>query len=713
MQITDTAQKILEERYFLEGESSWDDVASRVANYFGKDRAEKDEFFWMLKEMNALPNSPVLMNAGTEINSFAACFVLPIEDNIESIYKYYMDAAKISKSGGGVGANFSAIRAEGSSVGSTGKVASGPLSFAEIQNVSTETIKQGGKRRGANMGVLDVDHKDIKKFITAKDTPGVLENFNLSVRVTDDFMDSVACSVSGGNKLHTMRMQDKQDLWDMIIDRAWSSAEPGILFGDAAERGNLVPHLGELTSTNPCGEQWLFPYESCTLGSINLSNMVTQDMVDWVKLKQAIESIVLLLNRVIDKTEMPIQECQDALHETRKIGVGIMGLHDLLIQMGVPYGSKRGRAIAHNIMRFVSNTAADYSKVLGKDEGYYKGYDSLESETFPQKCFPRRNAHLTSIQPTGTVSMLADCSSGCEPYYAPITFKTVLDNTEFEMPNKWLKTYANDAGLSIQDFLEASWEIFKGAQDINWRDHVKMQATLQTEVDSSISKTINMPNDATREDIREAYELAWKLGCKGITIYRDGSRQEQVLSTKSGKGTEPTPSDSASDGGGLLDDVGVPEQGYPIIVKDFPVPYKIDLPDKLSSTRYRIRDNNGKKVYFNVCTQAGNPVEVFARLPEPAQDSYWRVIGRLISLCLRYNIPLKDVCKQLSKSSSSVGDVPAKLARILDGYQDTESPDDITFPKRGGALKCPQCEASCIPEGGCWTCHECGWSKCT
>ena len=738
VKITETAQKVLEERYFLKGETKWEDVASRVACWFGATAKEQTAFMNMLSDMDGLPNSPTLMNAGTDIEAYSACYVLPVEDSIESIFKYYSDAGLISKSGGGVGANFSAIRSAGTTVNSTDGVASGPISFMKGQDALTDVIKQGGRRRGANMGILECDHPDAMDFIKAKDEAGVLENFNLSVGITDKFMEKVMLN----SQVNTY--PEEKAMWDEIIQRAWSSAEPGVLFMDVAERQNTVPHLGKLKATNPCGEQWLLDYESCTLGSINLSNHValakdkrvamygpvgiktvkeTNYIVDWDKLRETTKTMTLLLNRILDKSEMPIPECQAAMELTRKIGVGIMGLHDMLIQLGLPYNSEEGRQLASEVMKFVAACADEESTRLGKLQGCYAGWEfpaSIDGLEVPR----RRNANLTTIAPTGTLSMLADCSSGCEPYYAPVTYKTVLDGTEFAMYNKWLPEKEQEyieKGFGLSD---EGRKLFKGAEDIHWRDHIKMQAALQIHVDSSISKTINMPNDATKEDIDEAYKLAWRLGCKGVTVYRDGSRAEQVLSTEGGAGEV---------GGDRGENIQAESKDDTLTVSHQPVPYKMDLPDELNSRRYRLRDSDRNKIYFNVCTFDGQPVEVFAKGSELVSGSYWNTICRLLSLCMRYNIPLDDIKKQLRKSSDSVSDMPSRLARILDKYDEPEESQEasedvweavLSPAPQGMSLEdkpdltgrhstgCPECLGSLTPGGGCMYCENCGWSKC-
>lgn len=674
VQITETAQKVLEERYFIEGEKCWEDLADRVARFFGNSREEVEEFYNHLRVMNYLPNSPTLMNAGTPLTSYSACFVLPIEDSIESIFKFYKDAALISKSGGGVGASFSKLRANNSVVKTTDGVASGPLSFMKGQDALTNIIKQGGRRRGANMMVLDVHHPDIMDFITAKDTPGVLENANLSVMVDDEFMSKVKEGY-----------REELNIFDEIAKRAWSSGEPGLLFKN---RINQDDYTGKgIEAVNPCGEQPLLPYESCSLIAINLANIVkTSGGIDYGKLKQVTRSAVRFMNRVLDKSKFPIPECQEAMEDTRKIGVGIMGLHDMLIQIGVPYDSEEGRYHADIVMGYIANTAYTESEKIGEEEGYCKASYNASSK--------RRNLNLTTIAPTGTLSMIADVSSGCEPYYSPVTYKTVLDGTTFTMVNKHIpeelqREIIEDNGKTPVAALmnEEEWNLYKGAEDIYWKDHISMQAILQLNVDSGISKTINMSNDSTVEDVKNAYIYAWESDCKGITIYRDGSRDSQVLSSS----IENTKEDRSKEA-----------------IVELPVPYKLVLEDELKAVRYRIKDKEGNKVYFTVCEQDDVPVEVFSRLPEEVQDSSWHTISRLLSLALRYNIPLDDITKQLRKSSSSISDTPSRVARILDKYNKKNntavcSKDSV----------CPDCGGRTIFIGGCVECEaRCGWSKC-
>lgn len=683
LKITDTAQTVLKKRYYKNNEKKFSHLAKNVATYFGKDESEIITFETAMNNGDFLPNSPALMNAGTGINSFSACFVLPVEDNINSIYKLYSDAAKISKSGGGVGANYSKIRGKNSIVNSTNGVASGPLSFMEVQDVSTANIKQGGKRRGANMGILNYDHPDILDFITCKENNKVLTNFNLSVMVDDSFMDSVI------NKTNP----DNEKLWNLLCEKAWKSAEPGVLFGDRIERDNLVPHMYKLDATNPCGEQPLGPYESCSLGSINVGNFYNKETndVDWDGLVQISKTATLFMNRILDKSIMPIPECQEALNKTRKIGVGIMGIHDLLIQMNVPYDSQEGRDVASNVMRIVSDSANEESQRLGDKEGYYDAYD--ESLKLPK----RRNLNLTTIAPTGTLSMIADCASGCEPYYFVVTEKTVLDGTTFIMPNKWfvkaleehpdvensqsvIQAVKSAGKVCIPEVPKELQEVFKGAGEISPDGHVMMQAALQRYVDSSISKTINMPNSATIEDVKHVYELAYKSGCKGITVYRDGSRDEQVLAINTKK-------------------KGGKENG------------KKHLPNELDAKRYKIKGPDGNSTYIIICFDENEaPMEVFAKFPFENnidlkdKSIMWATTNRLVSLALRFGIPIEEIIKQLDKSSGGMFDLPAQLSKLLKTF--------MSKTKIGYYKKCDDCGGKVVYTEGCEKCLSCGASKC-
>ena len=716
MQITETAKKVLEKRYYVNNESTYGDLCKRVSNFFGKTKEEKEAFYNLMFDGYFLPNSPALMNADTNINSFSACFVLPIEDNIESIYKFYSDAAKISKSGGGVGCNYSKLRAKNSTVNSTNGVASGPLSFAEVQDKSTDIIKQGGRRRGANMMVLNCDHPDILEFIDYKNDKTKLNNFNLSVNITDEFMSKI----DGG---------EEKQIWDRICERAWECGEPGVLFGDTAERFNVVKHLGKLESTNPCGEQWLLNYESCSLGSINLGKVINDDeIIDFDKLEEIVNKAVLFMNRILDKTIMPISECQEALNKTRKIGIGIMGLHDLLIKFGLPYDSEDARNVAKNIMDFISDKAHGASFKLGQKEGIYEGY-------IPG-CPIRRNANLTTIAPTGTLSMIADCSSGIEPYYSVITIKNVLDGENLVLINKWfekslrkikseeetkeiIEKIKKAGNINIPEVPKQIKKLFKGANDISPKDHVLMQAALQKYVDSSISKTINMPSSATVEDVKEVYLLAYKNGCKGITIYRDGSRDGQVLTTsKTPKNSVFSRPDNINFTFAPKRPKSLPAEIHHCSIKGTPwvvivgllneKPYEV-FAGELNDLYIPKTCKNGtitktKSGTYSLTIKIRNSEVEFKEIANTLMTAEQKALTRMISLSLRHGVHYEFIVNQLKKASGDITDFASVVNRVLRSYI-----SQYVYAKE---KKCKECGNKIIFVEGCEKCSVCGFSKC-
>jgi len=695
--LTETAETVLKKRYYLKNED-WPELCARVGDAVGADPFEQDEFADLIYSLDFLPNSPCLMNAGTELNQLSACFVLPVDDSMEGIFGAIRNGALVHKSGGGTGYSFSRLRAKNAPVSSTQGIASGPLSFMYVFDAATETIKQGGKRRGANMAVLRVDHPDIMDFIGAKSVDGQFSNFNFSVALTDEFMEAVK---RGIGELYMLRDPqrgivgglDASEVFDAIVHNAHATGEPGVLFIDAANRANPTPHLGEYEATNPCGEQYLLPYESCNLGSINLSRFVASDGIDYSRLRKVTHMAVRFLDAVIDVTSFPIPEIEAATKRTRKIGLGIMGLHDMLILLGFPYDSADGRQRAVEVMNFIKKEAEVASRELANIRGGYP------AEVIDFK--PQRNATLTSIQPTGTVSMIADCSSGCEPYFAIVTRKNVLDGESFLMINKHFERIARAEGFYSDELMErvASsgtvvghdeipeeyQQLFKTAQDISPKNHILMQAALQSHgVDSSISKTINMPTTATAEDVKKAYLKAWKLGCKGLTIYRDGSRSAQPLTAGATK-VEGTPSVSSWSG-----------------------PTKNSLADVLDAKRYRLNGENNETIYITVCSDdAGNPVEVFAKFPYEnhaelrGKSTMWTTTCRLVSLLLRYGVPMEEVIKQLDRSSGNMLDLPAQLCKLLKNGSEYSEP-------------CPECRVGTLVfEEGCSVCKTCGYSKCS
>jgi len=512
-------------------------------------REIEKEFLDMMVNLEFLPNSPTLMNAGTGSGlNLSACFVLPVEDSIEKIFESVKQMAIIQKAGGGTGFSFSRLRPSGDTVKSTSGIASGPISFMQAFDAATEVIKQGGKRRGANMGIMRVDHPDILDFIVCKEKEGILKNFNISVAVTDKFMNAVERDkdfelINPKNKrpLKTLRARA---IWNLILTMAWKNGEPGIIFIDTINKFNPTPQIGEIESTNPCGEQPLLPYESCNLGSINLSKFVTEGKIDWEKLKKIVRLSVRFLDNVIDANNYPIAQIDEMTKQNRKIGFGVMGFAEMLIQLGIPYNSNDGIKTAEQVMKFITEEGRNMSEELGKEKGSFQNF---KGSALDKKYEEMRNATVTTIAPAGTISVIGNCSSGIEPLFAvayirdvseSIGMKLVEINPLFEAAAIKEGFYNDDliknisGRTSIQELKDVPKEIkevFTTAHDISPEWHVKMQAAFQKYVDNAVSKTLNFPNSATPNDIEKVYMLAYKSGCKGITVYRSGSREIEIL----------------------------------------------------------------------------------------------------------------------------------------------------------------------------------------
>ncbi len=565
--LTQNALKVLESRYFLrdargEVAETAEGLFRRVAKVVAaaerrhgaspaQTRAIEEDFYRAMALGEFMPNTPTLMNAGAPLGQLSACFVIPVGDSVDSIFDALKATAEIHKSGGGTGFDFSPIRPKGDLVRSTGGRASGPVSFMRIFDTVTDVIKQGGKRRGANMGILRIDHPDILEFIEAKTEKGALKNFNISAAATDAFMRAVMAGKTF--RLRNPRTgtpageKSAREVFGRIIEAAWRTGDPGMIFLDAINRRNPTRHLGPIASTNPCGEVPLHPWESCNLGSINLAKTVAGDAMrgrmDWAKLSELTQAGVRFLDDIIDANRYPLPEIERATKANRRIGLGVMGLAEAFIHLGIPYDSKEALSVGRSIMAFIEKEARTASERLGKERG---SFPNFKGSLWRRKGYRHmRNATATTIAPTGTISIIAGCSSGIEPLFAVSFVRNVLDGARLVETAPLFERIARGRGFwseelaltiaktgSVQDIKAVPDDVkrlFKTALEIGVEQHVRMQAAFQAHVDNAVSKTINLPEAASEDDVRRAYLLAWKLKCKGITVYRYGSKPDQVL----------------------------------------------------------------------------------------------------------------------------------------------------------------------------------------
>lgn len=684
------------------------------------------EFYNLMVSRKFLPNSPTLMNAGTDIGQLAACFVLPVDDTIEGIFDAVKYAAMIHKSGGGTGFAFSRLRPRNSRVGSTGGVASGPVSFMRIFNTATEQIKQGGKRRGANMGILRVDHPDILDFINAKQVEGEFTNFNLSVGLTEKFMDAVEkrenYDLVDPHTKKTVGKLNAGEVFDLLVKDAWKSGDPGIVFLDRINRDNPTPLQGQIESTNPCGEQPLLPYEACNLGSINLSLFVNgdrnpdgdplEDGVDWEKLRETVGLAVRFLDNVIDASKYPLKEIGETVRRNRKIGLGVMGFADMLYQLGIPYDSKEGLAMAEKVMKFIDDAGHDASEDLAGERGSFK--DFAYSAFPPMGIKARRNATVTTIAPTGTLSIIGGCSSGIEPLFALSFTRNVMDGQKLTEVNPYFEKAVADAGLSTPELMEEVASrgnvqsllslpedlrrVFVTAMDIAPLWHVRMQAAFQRHTDNAVSKTVNLPNSATEDDIREVYWLAYKEGCKGVTVYRDGCRSLQVLATGEGQKK--------------LDGAQAAQES----------PKKKERPEVMNGFTQKVPTGLGT-MYLTVNELDGKPFEVFATIGKSGHSTTAKAeaIGRLVSLALRSGIDVKDIVEQLRgiggehpvfRRKGMLLSIPDAIAWVLESHymKDTHYSGGVTDLEN--RPRCPECGGELVFSEGCMHCPQCGYSRC-
>jgi ribonucleoside-diphosphate reductase alpha chain len=568
--LTVNALEVLKARYLLRDEKEnttetptklFERVAKATAKVdkIFREKPEKSEkiFYEMMAKLEFLPNTPTLFNAGTDIGQLSACFVLPVEDSLDGIFTTVKNMALIEQTGGGVGFNFSRLRPRGDIVRSTKGVASGPVSFMRIFDTATEVIKAGGKRRGAMMGILRVDHPDVLEFITAKQNPTFLSNFNVSVAVTDEFMQAVEADEAywlvnprNREKVKTLKARE---VWNLMARSAWASGDPGVVFIDEINRHNPTPEVGRIESTNPCGEQPLLPYESCNLGSINLSRMVENGKISWDKLRETVRNAVHFLDNVVDANVYPLEEIAEITRANRKIGLGVMGFADMLIMVGVPYDSEEALELGEQVMKFIEEEAHKKSREIGEARG---SFPNFERSIWKDRYSAFRNATVTTVAPTGTISIIAGCSSGIEPLFAISFMRNVLGGARLFETNALFEETAKARGFYSAKLLEEIAKtgsvqkiagvpddvkrLFMTALDIDPVWHVKMQAAFQKSTDNAVSKTVNLPFEAKVEDVREIYDLAWQLKCKGVTVFRYGSKPEQVLyigeiKTKEGK----------------------------------------------------------------------------------------------------------------------------------------------------------------------------------
>ncbi|NOZ63639.1 MAG: adenosylcobalamin-dependent ribonucleoside-diphosphate reductase [Caldiserica bacterium] len=560
LKLSFNALRVLQKRYLRKDEKGkivetpsqmFERVARTIAEAekeYGEDVGKREKiFFELMRNLEFLPNSPTLMNAGTPLGQLSACFVIPIEDSMEGIFRALHHMALIHQSGGGTGFSFSALRPRGDVVQSTGGIASGPVSFMKIFDTATQVIKQGGRRRGANMGILSVHHPDILEFITTKDTPGVLENFNISVAVTDQFMEAVKQDkdyplVNPRTGKEVRRLKAREVI-NLISYHAWKNGDPGVVWIDEINRYNPTPHLGRIEATNPCAEQPLLPYESCNLGSINLSRLCKEGKIDWERMEQVVEIAVRFLDDVIEVNKFPIPEVGKMTRANRKIGLGVMGFADLLIKLNIPYNTEEAEKIAGEIMHFIHKIAVRTSAKLAEKRG---NFPSFPGSIWNKKGFKyMRNATLTTIAPTGTLSIIAGTTSGIEPLFAIAYTREVMEGSKLLEVNQDFLHIAREKGFYSREIIEEASrtgslknikgipesvkKLFVTSFDIPPAWHIRIQAAFQKHTDNAVSKTINFPQEATPAEIRESFYLAYKRKCRGLTVYRYGSKKTQVL----------------------------------------------------------------------------------------------------------------------------------------------------------------------------------------
>lgn len=734
-------------------------IAAAEKNY-GKTNAQiretEKKFFDIMTDLDFLPNSPTLMNAGRELQQLAACFVLPVGDSMASIFEALKETALIQKSGGGVGYSFSNIRPKNDVVLSTKGVSSGPISFMTVFNAATDTIKQGGTRRGANMGILRVDHPDILEFITAKEDNEKLNNFNISVGVTEAFMKAV----ENGGEYDILNPRTKEvvtrynarEVFEKIVNHAWKNGDPGIIFLDRLNKDNPTPHIGVIESTNPCGEQPLLPYEACNLGSINLANMVKEEdgikSINFDKLREVTKASVRFLDDVIDVGKYPLDKIADMVKGNRKIGLGVMGFADMLLMLEAPYNSEQALEISKNVMSFINDVSKEASRELAEERGEFPNFKGSVYDT--PDGYKIRNATTTTIAPTGTLSIIASCSSGIEPIFAISFVKNVMDNDKLIEVNPYFEEVAKKEGFYSKELMERIAEkgslkeisdiggqykrVFVTAHDIPPIWHVRMQATFQSFVDNAVSKTVNFPTDATVKDVEDVYMLAYRLGCKGITIYRNNSRESQVLTIgEKNKDKVKALEDSAAVQEGAKKLTSVKTAGGKQDIKeergeeaDLQVSIKPrPRPEVTKGMTKKYLIGSCGKLYVTVNSDEKGICEVFTNTGGEGCAALSEALSRLISVSIRAGIDITSITHQvlgircvtcIADRNTHVLSCPDAIGKALEFSQNGSNKFDLDFA--GGPKSLMMCsEEGCggimEPEGGCYVCRVCGYSKCS
>ncbi len=764
--LSENALKVLQRRYLKKDEfgkvtetpqEMFRRVSGAIAKadrLYGKTDKEikklDDDFYGMMTSLEFLPNSPCLMNAGKDLGQLSACFVLPIEDSMDSIFESLKATAMIHKSGGGTGFSFSRLRAKNAVVKTTGGIASGPISFMRVYDAATEAVKQGGTRRGANMGILRVDHPDILEFITCKDKDKQINNFNISIAITDEFMHKLEKSedydLIDPHTHKPVKKISSKEVFDLIVKQAHKNGEPGIIFIDKMNDFNPTPKLGKYESTNPCGEQVLLPYESCDLGSINLVQVCkragSRYEINWDRLREVTHLAVHFLDNLIDENKFPLPQIEKATKATRKIGLGVMGWASLLIRLNIPYNSDEAVALAEKVMSFILNEATKKSIELGKAKGTFpafKGsiYDKKDGST------KMRNATLTTIAPTGTISIIAGpCSSGIEPLFAISYYRNVMDNDKLVEVDPLFEEVAKARGFYSRELMEKIAEsgslahieeipedvkrVFVTAHDISPEWHVRMQAAFQKYVHNATSKTINFPTEATQDDVLQAYLLSYDLGCKGITVYRDKSREEQVLNI------------------GSKEEKSAGKEAIQQDAKKEIAPRP--RPEVIIGTTTKVSTGCGNLYVTINVDEEGNPFELFTQMGKAGgcAASQLEAIGRLVSLGFRAGVEVKSIIEQLRnircpspswEKGQRIFSCADAIARVIErrlvnsqtskaalevaplAMKHSSDDEHVVFDSGdslGGDIVgvCPDCGGALRHEEGCMKCHACGFSKC-